>query len=61
MSRITNAFKRVFRGFDTTLIFPPKEETGNRNFKGQVIKKRSLSSGGPMPNVEEIYSRQRLT
>jgi hypothetical protein len=61
MNRITETFKRVFRRFDTTLIFPPKEQTGNRNFKGQVVKKRDFGSGGPMPNVEELVARQRLT
>lgn len=49
MGKLADTFKRVFRSFDTSLIFPPKEQTGNRNFKGQVIKKRDFSQG-PVPN-----------
>lgn len=51
MNRISDSFRKAFKRFDTSLLFPPKEQTGNRNFKGQVIKKRSLSQG-PMPNAE---------
>lgn len=61
MNRIAETVKKVFRRFDTTLIFPPKEQTGNRNFKGQIIKKRDFATGGPTPNIEELVSRQRLT
>ena len=51
MSRIVDRVKKALSRFDTTLIFPPKEQTGNRNFKGQVIKKRDFASGGPLPNA----------
>ena len=52
MNKLSETFKRVFRRFDTTLIYPPKEQTGNRNFKGQVIKKKENKAQGPIPNVE---------
>ena len=50
MNRFKDSFKRVFSRFDTSLIFPPKEQVGNRNFKGQVIKKRDFATG-PIPQV----------
>lgn len=61
MNKFKDSFKKVFSRVDTTLIFPPKEETSNKNFKGQTIKKKNMISEGPMPNPEEIYARQRVS
>ena len=51
MNRFRDTFKKVFSRFDTTLIFPPKEHNESKNFKGQRVKKKDFSTGGPMPNV----------
>lgn len=61
MNRFRDSIKKALSRFDTTLIFPPKEQTDKRNFKGQVVKKRDFTTGGPVPNVEQIYARQRFT
>ncbi len=52
MNRFRDSIKKALSRFDTTLIFPPKEQTDKRNFKGQVVKKRDFTTGGPVPNVE---------
>ncbi len=51
MNRFRDSVKKALSRFDTTLFFPPKEQTEKRNFKGQVVKKRDTSTG-PIPNVE---------
>lgn len=52
MKKLSEAVRRTFNRFDTSLFFPPKEQAEKKNFKGQTVKKRDFTSGGPMPSVE---------
>jgi hypothetical protein len=53
--------KSLSKRFDTSLLFPPKEQNDKKNFKGQTIHRRDFNTGGPVPNVEEFYARKRWT
>jgi len=62
MNRFRDSMKKTLsKRFDTSLFFPPKEQTDKKNFKGQTIQRRDFNSGGPIPNVEELYARKRWT
>jgi hypothetical protein len=61
MNRFRDTFKKAASRFDTTLFFPPKEHNEKKNFKGQTVRKRDFNTGGPMPNTEELYARQRFS
>lgn len=50
MNKLRDTVRQALSRFDTTLLFPPKEHNEKKNFKGQTVKKRDFSSGGPMPN-----------
>jgi len=60
INRFRDTLKKAMGRFDTTLIFPPKEQNEKKNFKGQTIRKRDFTTGGPIPNTEELYARQRF-
>lgn len=59
MKRAAGFIKKYWKGFDDSLINPPKERTETRNFKGQKIDKKILGEG-PHPNPEQVLYRTRI-
>jgi hypothetical protein len=60
MRRVAEGIKKYWKGFDDSLINPPKEQLTNKNFKGQTLSKRKFGEG-PQPTTEQIIYRNRIT